>query len=62
MKSINCWNDLEPFGLIVLTGEACGLSYRLLCDVTLGSSSRTGPVAVLLLYPRKKSGISTDME
>lgn len=34
MKSINCWNDLEPFGIVLLTGEACGLSYRLLCDVT----------------------------
>ncbi len=34
MKSINCWNDLEPFGIVLLTGEACGLSYRLLRDVT----------------------------
>lgn len=34
MKSVRCWNDLEPFGIIPLTGEACGLSYRLLCDVT----------------------------
>lgn len=34
MKSINCWNDLERFGIVPLTGEACGLSYRLLCDVT----------------------------
>ena len=34
MKKINCWNDLAPFGIEILTGEACGLSYRLLCDVT----------------------------
>jgi hypothetical protein len=34
MKSINCWNDLEPFGIIPLTGEACGLMYRILFDVT----------------------------
>ncbi len=34
MKSINCWNDLEPFGVIPLTGEACGLMYRILFDVT----------------------------
>lgn len=34
MKRINCWNDLRPFGIEPLTGEACGLSYRLLCDVT----------------------------
>lgn len=34
MKSINCWNDLAPFGIIPLTGEACGLMYRILFDVT----------------------------
>lgn len=34
MKHITGWNDLTPFGIEVLTGEACGLSYRLLCDVT----------------------------
>jgi len=34
MKCINCWNDLREFGIVPLTGEACGLSYRLLCDVT----------------------------
>jgi len=26
--------DLDEFGITVLTGEACGLCYRLLCDVT----------------------------
>jgi len=34
MKTVRCWNDLLPFGIDPLTGEACGLSYRLLCDVT----------------------------
>ena len=34
MKSINCWNDLARYGIDPLTGEACGLTYRLLCDVT----------------------------
>ena len=34
MKTVNCWNDIEPYGIELLTGEACGLSYRLLCDVT----------------------------
>ena len=34
MHKINCWDDLRPFGIDLLTGEACGLSYRLLCDVT----------------------------
>lgn len=34
MKSISCWEELAPFGIVALTGEACGLSYRILCDVT----------------------------
>ena len=34
MKAIRCWNDLREYGIDLLTGEACGLSYRLLCDVT----------------------------
>lgn len=31
---IRNWRDLEPFGIKALTGEACPLSRRLLCDVT----------------------------
>ena len=34
MKSITCWRDLQPFGIDLLTGEACGLMYRFLCDLT----------------------------
>ena len=34
MQKITCWDDLRPYGIDMLTGEACGLSYRLLCDVT----------------------------
>ena len=34
MKTINCWDDIREYGIVMLTGEACGLSYRLLCDVT----------------------------
>jgi hypothetical protein len=34
VKTINCWRDLEEFGIVLLTAEACGLSWRLLCDVT----------------------------
>jgi hypothetical protein len=33
-RSVRCWNDLERFGIVALTGEACGLSMRILCDVT----------------------------
>ncbi len=34
MKSIRYLNDLSPYGIEPLTGEACGLMYRVLCDVT----------------------------
>src|SRR5438105_4036362 len=34
MKTINNWNHLAEFGIIILTGEACGLGYRFLCDLT----------------------------
>ena len=34
MKTISCWADLRPYDLDALTGEACGLTYRLLLDVT----------------------------
>ena len=31
---MNSWDDLREFGIEPLTGEACGLAMRLLCDVT----------------------------
>ena len=34
MQSIHAWDDLSRYGIIPLTGEACGLMYRILCDVT----------------------------
>jgi hypothetical protein len=34
MKTINNWQQLSEFGIVILTGEACGLSYRFLCDLT----------------------------
>ena len=34
LKQIHTWDDLRPFGIDALTGEACGLAMRLLCDVT----------------------------
>ena len=34
MKTVNSFQDLTAYGIEPLTGEACGLSYRLLCDVT----------------------------
>jgi hypothetical protein len=34
MKTLRSWNDLAPYGIDVLTGEACAYNYRLLCDMT----------------------------
>jgi hypothetical protein len=34
MKTVHSWDDLCHYGVVPLTGEACGLSYRILCDVT----------------------------
>ncbi|WP_146118972.1 hypothetical protein [Blastopirellula marina] len=34
MKTVSGWRDLEQFGIEALTGEACGLMYRILFDVT----------------------------
>jgi hypothetical protein len=34
MISIRKWEGLEKYGIRCLTGEACGLSMRLLCDLT----------------------------
>ncbi len=34
MKTVSCWNDLKPFGIDPLTGEACGLMHRILFDLT----------------------------
>jgi hypothetical protein len=34
MKTIANWDALREFGIDALTGEACSLMYRLLCDLT----------------------------
>ncbi len=34
MKTIARWSDLEAYGVDPLTGEACSLGYRILCDLT----------------------------
>ena len=33
-EAIRDWNDLRKHGINCLTGEACGLGMRLLCDLT----------------------------
>lgn len=34
MKIIRCWRDLADYGIVLLTGEACSLTYRVLFDLT----------------------------
>ena len=34
MKTVSPWDGLREFGIDLLTGEACSLMYRLLCDLT----------------------------
>lgn len=34
MKTIARWDHLSDYGIVALTGESCGLGYRVLCDVT----------------------------
>jgi hypothetical protein len=34
MKAIHCMTDLEPYGIIALTGESDVHCYRILCDCT----------------------------
>jgi hypothetical protein len=34
MKLVAKWDDLAKFGIEPLTGESCGLGYRILCDLT----------------------------
>jgi hypothetical protein len=35
MKTIARRDHLSEFGIVPLTGESCGLGYRILCDVTV---------------------------
>ena len=34
MKTVSNWDALREFGIDPLTGEACSLMYRILCDLT----------------------------
>ena len=63
MKRISCWEDLSEYGVIALTGEACGLSYRILCDVTAEGKKlleKTLSVRDLGLHESWNRGTDTD--
>jgi hypothetical protein len=63
MKTINCWDNLAPYGIVPLTGEACGLSYRILCDVTAAGKrilEKALDVAELRLRENWNSGPDED--
>ena len=63
MKSIRCLNDLVPYGIEPLTGEACGLMYRVLCDVTETGCkivAKTLGIPLLTLPPAWNRGSPND--
>jgi len=63
MKWIHSWDDLSTHGIVLLTGEACGLSYRILCDVTARGKKtleKALSVAQLGLYENWNRGTDRD--
>ena len=63
MRSIRCWDDLSKHGIVPLTGEACGLSYRILCDVTATGKKtleKALSVAQLTLHENWNHGTADD--
>lgn len=63
MKTIRYWDDLRDEGIVALTGEACGLSYRLLCDVTARGKrtlEKALGVAQLVLHENWNHGSADD--
>jgi len=63
MKTIHSWDDLSRHGIVPLTGEACGLMYRILCDVTARGKKtleKALAVAELGLHENWNRGTDTD--
>lgn len=64
MKTVTCWNDLAVLGIKPLTGEACGLTYRILFDVTEQGRTaleKTFDVKVELAEPWNRGAIGSIM-
>jgi hypothetical protein len=64
MKSIRCWDDLSRFCVIPLTCEACGLMYRILCDVTAKGKrlvEKALGVAEIRLHENWNHGTDSDL-
>ena len=62
MKTVASWNDLRPFGIEPLTGEACGLMWRILFEVT-GRGRRIvgkcfGVPGIMLAEPRNRGTVA----
>jgi len=63
MKTIRCWDDLSRYGIVPLTGEAGGLMYRILCDVTAKGKclvEKALSVAELRLHENWNRGTDAD--
>lgn len=55
MKSVACWQDLEPYGFVTLTGEAL-LSREMMVPLAVFALLESGCTEVLCL-PRRAIGI-----
>jgi len=63
MKTIGCWDDLSRHGIVPLTGEACGLMYRILCDVTArGKKTLEKAFGVAELKPQDSWNCGSDTD
>jgi hypothetical protein len=60
--SIRGWKDLEAFGIVYLTGEACNINARLLCDVTKSGKELLESIfgCELVLRPNFNNGKDSD--
>lgn len=59
MRTILTWGDLTPYGIVPLPDRACGLGYRILCDLTAKGKQtlkRALSVQELFLDPPRQAG------
>jgi hypothetical protein len=63
MKVIKSWDDLPRYGIVPLPEDACGLSFRILCDVTAKGKAvleKALSVKELVLHEKWTPGLPED--
>ena len=60
MKTVSCWDEIRPWGIDALTGEACSLGYRLLCDLTARGRATVERCLGVKIQSENWNGGSTD--